>query len=221
MSIYSKLSALLTAANTKTGESDTTLTDAVQTLIDGYGQGGGGSTGVLTFDFTKSLIAEEDENAVFVIGDTSISRDSSGLHLAGGWAKLGLSMLNRVIEVEVGETNKATSGTQHGRLVMFSPDRGLILRNGANWAVYGASGWSSNISSDLDFFENSTIRLEVGSTGSTSIYKNNTLLLTATIDSSCPFLTLGAMQNSYRDVTFTKCTVYTAEAYALKVLLGE
>ena len=42
MSIYSKLSALLTAANTKTGESDTTLTDAVQTLIDGYGQGGGG-----------------------------------------------------------------------------------------------------------------------------------------------------------------------------------
>lgn len=43
MSIYSKLSALLTAANTKTGESDTTLTDAVQTLIDGYGQGGGGT----------------------------------------------------------------------------------------------------------------------------------------------------------------------------------
>lgn len=45
MSIYSKLSALLTAANTKTGESDTTLTDAVQTLIDGYGGGGGGGTG--------------------------------------------------------------------------------------------------------------------------------------------------------------------------------
>lgn len=43
MSIYSKLSALLTAANTTTGESDTTLTDAVQTLIDGYGQGGGGT----------------------------------------------------------------------------------------------------------------------------------------------------------------------------------
>lgn len=45
MSIYSKLSALLTAANTKTGESDTTLTDAVQTLIDGYGGGGGGGAG--------------------------------------------------------------------------------------------------------------------------------------------------------------------------------
>ena len=49
MSILSKLQALLTAANTKTGESDTTLTDAMQTLVDGYGQGGGGeSIGVET-----------------------------------------------------------------------------------------------------------------------------------------------------------------------------
>jgi len=44
MSILSKLQALLTAANTKTGESDTTLTDAMQTLVDGYGQGGGDDT---------------------------------------------------------------------------------------------------------------------------------------------------------------------------------
>ncbi len=40
MSIRSKIQALITAANAKTGESDTTLTDAVQTLVDGYGQGG-------------------------------------------------------------------------------------------------------------------------------------------------------------------------------------
>ena len=54
MSIYSKLSALLTAANTKTGESDTTLTDAIQTLIDGYGQGGGGGGGS---GLVKTLVA--------------------------------------------------------------------------------------------------------------------------------------------------------------------
>lgn len=39
MSIKSKIQALITAANTKTGETDETLTDAVQTLVDGYGQG--------------------------------------------------------------------------------------------------------------------------------------------------------------------------------------
>lgn len=42
MSIRSKIQSLISAANSKTGESDTTLTDAVQTLVDGYGQGGGG-----------------------------------------------------------------------------------------------------------------------------------------------------------------------------------
>ena len=58
MSIYSKLNSLLTAANTKTGESDTTLTDAVQTLIDGYGQGGGYSleeVGGVTYENNKTV----------------------------------------------------------------------------------------------------------------------------------------------------------------------
>lgn len=41
MTILQKIQSLITAANNTTGESDTTLTNAVQTLIDGYGQGGG------------------------------------------------------------------------------------------------------------------------------------------------------------------------------------
>lgn len=40
MSIKSKIQALITAANATTGEADETLTDAVQTLVDGYGGGG-------------------------------------------------------------------------------------------------------------------------------------------------------------------------------------
>lgn len=47
MSIKSKIQALIAAANAKTGESDATLTDAVQTLVDGYGQGGGGDSSLL------------------------------------------------------------------------------------------------------------------------------------------------------------------------------
>lgn len=50
MSILSKLQALLTAANTTTGESDTTLTDAMQTLIDGYGQGGGTPASLIDYE---------------------------------------------------------------------------------------------------------------------------------------------------------------------------
>lgn len=44
MSIKSKIQSLITAANAKTEHSDTTLTGAVQTLIAGYGQGGGGGS---------------------------------------------------------------------------------------------------------------------------------------------------------------------------------
>lgn len=50
MSILSKLQALLTAANTTTGESDTTLTDAIQTLVDGYGQGGGTPPSLIDYE---------------------------------------------------------------------------------------------------------------------------------------------------------------------------
>ena len=69
MSIYSKLSALLTAANNKTGELDATLTDAVQTLIDGYGQGGGGGGGsgateVASGTFTPSSTALSQSVAI-------------------------------------------------------------------------------------------------------------------------------------------------------------
>lgn len=54
MSIKSKIQALITAANAKTGESDTTLTDAVQTLVDGYGQGGGGYSYIEHYQYVQA-----------------------------------------------------------------------------------------------------------------------------------------------------------------------
>ena len=54
-SVKSKLQSLLTASNAKTGKSDTNLTDAVNTLIEGYGQGGGGGG-----ECTKPHIIEVD-----------------------------------------------------------------------------------------------------------------------------------------------------------------
>ena len=99
MSIYSKLSALLTAANTKTGESDTTLTDAVQTLIDGYGQGGGGGSGateVASGTFTPSSTATSQDLAigkkmaqtdflvvVYASGGTEVAYDTTYKGLVG------------------------------------------------------------------------------------------------------------------------------------------
>lgn len=60
MSILSKLQSLLTAANTKTGQSDTTLTDAMQTLVDGYGQGGGTDLA----DFCANTMTTLDDDSI-------------------------------------------------------------------------------------------------------------------------------------------------------------
>ena len=64
-SVYGKIQNLITAANTVTGESDTTLTDAVQTLIDGYGQGGGGWT-------TDGIATRAEPNGAIVVTASNI-----------------------------------------------------------------------------------------------------------------------------------------------------
>lgn len=61
MSILSKIQSLITAANNTTGESDATLTDAVQTLVDGYGQGGGVTTQPLSVTVNGTYTAPAGE----------------------------------------------------------------------------------------------------------------------------------------------------------------
>jgi len=63
VTVKSKLQNLLSAANTVTGEADETLTDAVQTLVDGYGQGG------------ESVVVEKDVN--FIDYDGTINEGGS------------------------------------------------------------------------------------------------------------------------------------------------
>lgn len=69
MSIKSKIQSLISAANNATGESDTTLTDAVQTLVDGYGQGGGGGS-------LPSVISKIDGGSFTLASDTAGDRQS-------------------------------------------------------------------------------------------------------------------------------------------------
>jgi len=95
VSIKSKIQALITAANTKTGESDATLTDAVQTLVDGYG---GGGSDISPFKFVKGTITPSANSIdlTFPCGDitavlyfaarvvdyeTYISADNNGMGL--------------------------------------------------------------------------------------------------------------------------------------------
>jgi len=63
--LTSEIQALITYANEVTGEADTTLGEAVHTLADGYGQGGGD-------EMAKGLIDGSLTNVVIPNGVTSI-----------------------------------------------------------------------------------------------------------------------------------------------------
>ena len=93
MTILQKIQSLITAANNTTGESDTTLTDAVQTLVDGYGQGGGGSgyakkTGsfVLTSDYTYEGALSGGSYTGSLLVDTGLSKIYSVILWTDEWA---------------------------------------------------------------------------------------------------------------------------------------
>lgn len=84
MSILSKLQSLLTAANATTGESDTTLTDAMQTLVDGYGQGGGGE------DYLLKKIIDQASSYTANCGNNEITSRAFD-----GWSQLtGVHLTN-------------------------------------------------------------------------------------------------------------------------------
>ena len=63
------INALTTYANETTGASDTTLSDAVATLVSGYGQGGGGWT-------TDGIVTNAEPNGIITLG-SSITTISS------------------------------------------------------------------------------------------------------------------------------------------------
>jgi len=60
MSLTDKINALTAYANEVTGESDTTLSEAVHTLADGYGQGGGDSIWNTIVDRKVTEINDKD-----------------------------------------------------------------------------------------------------------------------------------------------------------------
>lgn len=124
MSIESKIQSLIDAANDTTGESDTTLTDAVQTLVDGYGQGAGG-------DYNITAV---------VTGDTQILNivDAQG---GGGGTNLWSGKYTPIAH-EAFDVSFACPGATNFLLV---PDASFDLTTGYGFAsVVGASNVNDN-----------------------------------------------------------------------------
>lgn len=114
------------------------------------------------WDLTQSL-EDTIEGAVITLGNAT--RDSSGIHLtaANSYATIPVTYRAlRTYEFDVVSMSPST-GTTHGRFLMFNSQEGLIYRSGANWNVYLSGAWETNGSSDGAAFAGHTLSLETES----------------------------------------------------------
>ena len=87
--------------------------------------------------------------------------------------------VNDAFVLEFGEITWS-AGSNHGRLLMYSGDSGLIYRSGSYWNYYGGSGWGNNISASQNYFSNAKLGVKVIASNQLEIYKDGVLLGTET-----------------------------------------
>ena len=214
----SNLTAIANAIRTK-GDTSALLVFPID-FVSAIGAISGGSavSDILTFDFTKGLSDQETGGSSFVLNGAT--RDSSGLHLDVNGASAVLTtpplykinLYGCVVEIDIG--NMAGVSGAHRRLIMSDPDKGLIYRNTGQWQIYN-NAWVGSGSTDIDFFANSTIRIEYAEqSNNVSIYKENTLCFDNIGFGGATYLSFGSTGgNSYYNVTITGCRIYTRDAW--------
>lgn len=125
MSLTSRIQALTTYANEITGASDTTLADAVATLADGYGSGGG-SSGV--------------SSGSFVGDNTSAVTINTGLSSVRGFT---------IYRTD----NGATAGSQALTLIIYDFDDNInmyVRANNAGTGLFALGGMGSITATNTD-----------------------------------------------------------------------
>lgn len=159
-SVKAKMQGLIDSANAKTGGNDATLTGAVNTLIAGFGQGGGSSGGASGIYMAK-ITLETDLTVSFPITHNLGTTD---ILLVAVWAEtLGDIVLDKTVVLHK-VWNKTDIATQRG---------GNDFSVGYNWSTTNsyASASPPNMASyeTLTVVDENTIGLPRNASGS-SVY---------------------------------------------------
>lgn len=135
--VKSKLQGLISSANAKTGGTDTTLIAAVNTLIAGYGQGGGSSGGASGIYMARVTPTED-------LGEMTITHNlgTTDILLAACWAET----LGDIVPTRNGTVAKFNAKTDIATKVA-----GGCFGNGYNW--YTANSYASAVSPNAAAYE--------------------------------------------------------------------
>lgn len=134
MNIKEKLQALLTASNAATGKTDTTLTDSVQSLIDGYG--GGGLPVLMIDSITDTEYTQAEDWLSDTHGNAQHIKDVYMPYISGEWHFYIIAVSN----------NSAQSYYNFNGGICFSisstKNIGMSARN--SWSNVITSEWSKS-----------------------------------------------------------------------------
>lgn len=207
------INALTTYANSVTGASDTTLSDAVATLASGYG-GGGGETLTHSWDFTQSTT---DTVGGMVVTLTNCSLAAHGIYLNANNASAAFpeNVFKANCRIEIDIYSYDRQGTTNGRAFMFTNNNtGIIYRDTNQWGAYltnaggTSAGW--NMFTDATsptYFDGHTLKLVSDAFGYVSIYRDNDLIMTSARPMTGQLL-IGSAGNTAYDLTISALRIY-------------
>lgn len=117
--------------------------------------------------------------------------------------------INKEMTLELDVVSSNRQGTNHGRFIMGNSDTGLIYRSTGKWSFYGNSRWEDTNETDPTFFDNSTVRVSIDSSGHWHIYKNGVLWWepNAVANLADPQIGSGA-GNSFYNITLSGLRIY-------------
>lgn len=144
MSMKQKVLNMITEANTTTGESDTNLTDAVASLIDGYG--GITPTGTINITDTSLTDVSDYANAQVVDADliaSNIKKDVNILGVTGTFEGGGSTPTKGFVPTAWDSAGNVTSGVWYGSTM---PERAIGVYNDDSQTSYTKNLGSVDIS---------------------------------------------------------------------------
>lgn len=166
-------------------------------------KGSGGGNELAKWDFTKYGTRD--------ITDASL--DSGGLHLTGSDSRLGLGNIYRdtSIFIDVVESNAIAESGNNYRLAMIAYENGLVYRGSVGkWSFYNGSWATESDISDINFFDDSTIKIYFDNSGHWNIYKNGVFVYkpNITVNDGAPFI-IGSSGSSFKDIVISSVRVYS------------
>lgn len=155
----------------------------------------------LYWDFSQSLIDQVEGLEATLSGGASSVSEGILLSSASSCINFPSAIKNypfTAFEIELGETNAVLAGS-HLRLFIFGGDSGLIYRNNGKWSFYAGTSWANDSDiSDINFFSNAILRVEVSSDGKWKIYKNGSLIYSPNaVQYALNVISIGATGQSY------------------------